>query len=365
MNDRNLKSWTSFFLLIIILVGRKANAQSTTFSYTNASELTVSGKIFPASPGWNRADTTKYSGLPQVVKRLLMHGTGMAVCFTTNSHAIAAKWCVSQAKPYPNLTAIANKGLDLYIKKNGAWQFAGVGRPDGLCNQEVLVSNLFEGEKECMLYMPIYDEVSKVEVGVTSGAMIKASLPDNRKRILVYGSSITQGASVSRPGMTYPARLSRKTNYEFLNLGLSGSAKMEPAVIDMINDIPADAYILDCIPNSSAQIVEERALKMVRSIQRANPGKPIILLNTISRETGFMDQKVGAMVAAQNRAVSLVAKQLIKERTPDFYFIDTGGFLGADHEGSTDGVHPNDLGSSRFLEKLEPLITNILKKYLK
>lgn len=360
-----MKIFYKFFVAIACLVTMEVDAQVARFSYTNASDFTVAGKIFPEIKGWRRADTSKYKGLPQVVKKLLMHGTGLAVYFTTNSNVIAAKWCVTDQKPYPNLTAIANKGLDLYIKKNDTWQFAGVGKPDGRCNEGALASNLWAGEKECLLYLPLYDEVSNVQIGVSQGASIKPSALAPKKRILVYGSSITQGASVSRPGMAYPARLSRKTGFEFLNLGLSGSAKMEPAVIDMINDVQADAYILDCIPNSSAQLIEERALNMIRSIRQAHPGKPVILLNTISREQGFIDQKVGEMVAAQNRAIAAIASDLIKQRTPDFYFIDTGGFLGSDHEGTVDGVHPNDLGSSRFLEKLEPQLTAILKKYFK
>ncbi|WP_448700666.1 SGNH/GDSL hydrolase family protein [Mucilaginibacter sp. AW1-3] len=360
-----MKALLRITIVAIALFQYGAYAQSSKPVYTKATDLTIAGDIMPTKNSYHRVDTASYPAIPAVVKRLLTHSAGKVVCFTTNSKQLWAKWCVTNSKPYPNLTAIANKGLDLYIKKDGKWQFAGVGRPDGLCNEGVLVSNMAEGEKECLLYLPIYDEVSNVEIGIDANASIRAMPSPFQKRILIYGSSIVQGASASRPGMAYPARLSRLTGLNFMNLGLSGSAKMEPAVIAMINDIQADAYVLDCIPNSSDAVVKERALNMIVAIQAAHPGKPVIMINSITREAGFIDAKVGNMVNAQNAAIDSIAHGLLKKGTKDFYFIDTKGFLGDDHEGSTDGIHPNDLGSFRFVEKLQPILENILKKYFK
>jgi lysophospholipase L1-like esterase len=354
---------TKLFLFTSCILALLPAAAQKTQHYVKATDLLLIGDLLPTANKFHRMDTAAYPALPAVVKRLLTQSAGKAVCFTTNSKNIWAKWCVSKSKPYPNLTAIANKGLDLYIKHKGQWQFAGVGKPDSLCNEALVVSTLDEGEKECLLYLPIYDEASNVEIGVDQNATVEAGTNPFHKRVAVYGSSITQGASVSRPGMAYPARLSRLTGWEFLNIGLSGSAKMEPAVIAMLNDVQADAYVLDCIPNSSDAVIRERAVNMIYAIQKAHPGKPIILLNTISREQGFLDNKVGRMVLAQNRAIDSIAKDLLQKKTKDFYFIDTAGFLGDDHEGSTDGVHPNDLGSYRFVERVKPLLVNILKKY--
>lgn len=347
----------------LVILHSHAYAQTSKPVYTKATDLTIGGELMPTQNPYQRVDTAHYPALPPVVKRLLTQSAGKVVCFSTNSKSISAKWCNSGSKPYPNLTAIANKGLDLYIKKDGKWQFAGVGRPDGQCSESVLVDNMAAGEKECLLYLPIYDAISNLEVGVDSMTTIKPMPFPFQKRIVVYGSSIVQGAAASRSGLAYPARLSRLTNWNFMNLGLSGSAKMEPAVIAMINDIQADAYVLDCIPNSSDAVVKERALNMINAIRAAHPGKPIIMVNSITREAGFIDTKVGNMVLAQNAAIDSIAYTLTKQHTKDFYYIDTKGFLGEDHEGSTDGIHPNDLGSYRFVEKIAPLITGILKKY--
>ena len=50
--------------------------------------------------------------------------------FATDSPLIKARWVTSEKNASENMTAIAQKGLDLYIKKDGEWVFAGVGRPE-------------------------------------------------------------------------------------------------------------------------------------------------------------------------------------------------------------------------------------------
>ena len=56
--------------------------------------------------------------------------------------------------------------------------------------------------------------------------------------VVVYGTSITQGANASRPGMAYTNILSRRLNVEFVNLGFSGSGRGEPEVAEVIAGIP-------------------------------------------------------------------------------------------------------------------------------
>ncbi|GAB3915482.1 SGNH/GDSL hydrolase family protein [Mucilaginibacter boryungensis] len=352
------------FIILLTAVPSHLQAQAKKQVYTNAATLYTSGKMFTTVQPFQRVDTVNYKAMPAAVKRLYTYSAGLAVCFSTNSTSITAKWCVNKPVTYPNLTPIASKGLDLYVHKNGKWQYSGVGRPDKDCSNGVLVENMDNSEKSFTLYLPIYSELSSLEIGIDSGSYIK-SRPETKKRVLVYGSSITEGASASRPGLAYPAALSRRLGFDFINAGVSGSAKMEPAVIAMLNDVKADAYILDCIPNSSDAVVKERALNMIKAIQAAHPGKPIIMLNSIVREQSFVDAKVNAMVKAQNMAIDSIAHNLLKIKTKDFYYLDTNGFLGDDHEGSTDGIHPNDLGSFRFVEKLQPLIEPILRKYLR
>ena len=238
-----------------------------------------------------------------------------------------------------------------------------MGKPADTCSAGVLVKELHQGEKEGLLYLPLYDETKSLEIGVEKSANLEA-LPDPfQKRILIYGSSIVNGAAASRPGMAYPARLSRNTGLNFLNLGLSGSAKMERQVADLIASIDADAYVLDCVPNSSAAIIKERTQYLVTKIREHHPTAPIIVMETIIREQSHWDNKMKMMVSDQNEAIAHEVQVLRQRGVKDLYLISSGDMLGSDHEGSVDGTHPNDLGFDRMIRVLQPQLTEILARY--
>lgn len=326
------------------------------YKYKRAEELTMIGKAFANKQFYHRIDTTDYPDLPTPVKSLLTHSAGLAIAFKTNSTTIAAKWQTSPRKPSANMTAIAFEGVDLYIKKDGKWQFAGVGKPANDTTETIVVQHMDNSEKECLLYLPLYDEVSNVSIGIDEAGSI-AALPDPfKKKIALYGSSIVQGASASRPGLAYPARLSRETGLNFINLGVSGNAKMEKATADMIAKIDADAFVLDCIPNSSPQEIEERTAYLIRTIRAHHPKTPIVMIQTLIREHGYFDQVVGNRTHEQNSMITQQIESLQKEIN-NLYFIKGDDLLGTDHEGTTDGTHPNDLGFDRMLQVIKPFLT--------
>ena len=209
--------------------------------------------------------------------------------------------------------------------------------------------------------MPLYDELKSLEIGVSSDAHIRKGENPFKEKIVVYGSSILQGASASRPGMAYPARLSRSSGYNFINLGLSGNGKMEKEVAEMLADIDADAFILDCIPNPSPKEITDRTVDFVMTLRQKHPDTPIIVIQTLIRETGNFNQKARENVKRQNEAIAEQVEVLRKKNVKNLYFIKEDQFLGTDHEGTVDGTHPNDLGFDRMLKKYKPAISKILK----
>ncbi|AHF14555.1 SGNH/GDSL hydrolase family protein [Niabella soli] len=330
-------------------------------SYTDALSLNLIGQVFPLKKSYHRIDTAVYADFSAGIKRLLTNGAGLAISFKTNSPRITAKWCVTNARPHNNMTPIADKGLDLYIKRNGKWEFAGVGRADAVCNEFVIVQNMDRTEKECLLYLPLYDEVRSLSVGVDSGYQLTPGEDPFPKRVVVYGSSVTQGASASRPGMAYPARLSREMGVHFLNLGLSGSGKMERNVADMLATAKADAFVLDCFANPSPEQIKERTAYLVKTIRKMHPDAPIVMIQSIIRQSGNFDSTVRRLVERQNENTLKQYEQLKKDGIQRLYLIRGEDLLGNDHEGATDGIHPNDLGFDRMLQVIRPEMIRILK----
>lgn len=359
-----MKNFTRIVLIclgLLMLPLAMSGQQKNNFTYTSAQELLLVGKATSEGEYFHRVDTAKYHSMPPKVKKLFTNSAGLAISFTTNSPLIKAKWTVPDNPQLPNLTRIAQKGLDLYIKRDGKWQFAGVGMPGGVTTERVLVDNMGTEEKECLLYLPLYDELKSLEIGVLAGSYIRKGENPFKKKIVVYGSSILQGASASRPGMAYPARLARSSGYNFINLGLSGNGKMEKEVAAMMADIDADAFILDCIPNPSPKEIEERTVDFVLTLRQKHPDTPIIIIQTLIRETGNFNRKAREQVKQQNEAIAGQVEVLRKKNVKNLYFIKENCFLGTDHEGTIDGTHPNDLGFDRILKKYKPAIGKILK----
>ncbi|RZK70179.1 MAG: hydrolase, partial [Pedobacter sp.] len=351
----------SFFPCILFLTASAQN--KTQLEYTNAETLTIIGKGIETANVYNRVDTAKYKGLPAKVAQLLTNSAGLGIRFTTNSTVISAKWCVSKSRALANMSPIAHKGVDLYIKNGDTWQFASVGKPSGVCNDEIIISRMDNSQKECLLYLPLYDVVTNVEIGIEKEATIQAAAEPFTGKVLIYGSSIVHGAGASRPGMAYPARLARQTGINFINLGLSGNARMEPEVVDMLTTIKADAYILDCVPNTNPQLIKERTAYLVNAIRKKYPEVPIIVMQSVVRESGYWDKVLGDQVKNQNINIQQEVLKLLQKDMQHLYFITSENMLGSDHEGTVDGVHPTDLGYDRMLNHIRPLLTEILSKY--
>jgi hypothetical protein len=97
----------------------------------------------------------------------------------------------------PHMPATGVSGLDLYAKDaDGKWRWLAIGRPTAQTNTATLTSNLPEGRREFMLYLPLYNGVTSVEIGVGKGRSLFKADPrpaGHDKPILFYGTSITQG----------------------------------------------------------------------------------------------------------------------------------------------------------------------------
>ncbi|WP_164108129.1 MULTISPECIES: SGNH/GDSL hydrolase family protein [Sphingobacterium] len=327
-------------------------------------KLPVYGKYFETTEQFHRVDTVKYGDMPTGVKKLYTNSAGLFVTFRSNSPQLYAKWCTTDKKVGLNLTAIANKGLDVYIRNGkGMWQYAGSKGTINSCEESLILEDLDNTDKEFLIYLPLYDETKSLEIGVQNGSSFAPLSNPFKGNIVVYGSSIVHGASASRPGMAYPAILSRRTGFNFLNFGVSGSAKMEKGVVHMLGDTNPDLFILDCVPNSSPEQVTERTSYLVSYLRDKHPNTPIIMIPSVVRELSHFNQSWGKRNTQQNDNWKAEYDKLLAKGMKSLYYLDTDRLLGDDHEATTDGTHPSDLGFMRMVAEIEPFVLDVIKKH--
>lgn len=350
--------------LILTCASFAATPKNVKYVFTEATELNLIGKILDDTPNpYHRVDTVKYKGFTKTENNQVRCATGLAVLFKTNSSTISVKTEYGYQYRAVNTMPLAYRGYDLYIKKDGKWLWAAAGAtlPEKGKDNLVLIKNMDESVKECMLYLPNYSEIYSCKIGVEEGAMIESIESPFRHRIGIFGSSYTHGVSTSRAGMSYPMQLMRKTGFQFLSIACSGNCKLQPYFADVLCDADVDAIIFDAFSNPSAKMIEERLFPFIEKIQEAHPDIPLIFQQTIYREKRNFDQEQDK----NEQAKQDMAEKLMKIATKKYknvYFIQTNA-TDKDHESSVDGVHPGDYGYTLWAESIEKQILKILKKY--
>jgi len=79
--------------------------------------------------------------------------------------------------------------------------------------------------------------------------------------------------------MAWTTILERNLERPVVNLGFSGNGRLEPALIDLMAEIDAKLYILDCLPNLNPEKDDVHQLTMaaVKKLRAKRPTIPIIL----------------------------------------------------------------------------------------
>jgi lysophospholipase L1-like esterase len=298
------------------------------------------------------------------VWKLSQDSAGLSVRFVSNATKISARWTLRRTNlALPHMPATGVSGVDLYVKDGGRWHWLAIGRPDKTPTySQTLIANLPPGEREYLLYLPLYNGVDSVELGLPPEASLsKAPTATARQKpIVFYGTSIVQGAAASRPGMAYPAILGRKLNYPIINLGFSGNGKMEPEIAKLVAELDPEIYVIDALPNLEPADVRERTEQFVKTIRATHPTTPIVLVENIIYQDGILEEIKRKKYSEKNVALRLAHGDLKKHRVRELYYVPADKLLGLDGEATVDGTHPNDLGFARMADALEPMLREIL-----
>ena len=350
-------------LIILAAITTTLSAQKPKYVFTEASDLNLIGKIIDTPNPYHRVDTVKYKGFTKGENAQVRCAAGLAVLFKTNSSTISVKPEYGYTNYATSTMGVALRGYDLYIKKDGKWLYAASKAPNdkNLEANLVLISDMPEGEKECMLYLPIYSELYSCKIGVEEGAQIKSLESPFRHRVGIFGSSFTHGISTSRPAMSYPMQLMRWTGIQFLSLGCSGNCKMQPYFADVLCDAKVDALVFDAFSNPGASMIEDRLFTFIEKIQTAHPDIPLIFQQTIYRERRNFDDATNKNESAKQKMAAKLMKEACR-KYKNVYFIQTNA-TDRLHETSVDGTHPGDYGYTLWAESIEKPLLKILKKY--
>lgn len=355
----------SFLSLALAAEAQSTGAESKLL-WLDVKELCIEGK------GWS--DTKQfYDRLPakaegvvrEPVWNLSKDSAGICVRFVTDATEIRCRWTLRKEKlAMPHMPASGVSGVDLYVRHKGGWHWLGAARPESsLTNEHRLTTGMTPQPRECLLYLPLYNGVESVEIGVPTEAKCEPppSRPAKMKPIVFYGTSIVQGGCASRPGMAYPAILGRRLDYATINLGFSGNALCEPEVAALLAEIDPAVYVLDPLPNMKPESVRERMTAFLATLREAHPKTPIVLVEHIEVGDAQVVESRRSGYSKSNAALREIFEQRVKAGDRKLFYIRGDKLLGDDGQGTVDRVHPTDLGFMRMADEMQPTLQRALR----
>jgi hypothetical protein len=304
------------------------------------------------------------------VWNLSRQSAGMCVRFVTDADAIWARWTLTNpALAMPHMPATGVSGLDLYVKTGPAnqWHWLAIGKPTAQTTTAKLVAAIpaAAAPREYLLYLPLYNGVTSVEIGIPKSAKLSKapSRPIERsKPIVFYGTSITQGGCASRPGMCHPAILGRRLDRPVINLGFSGNGTMDAEVAALLADLDPAVFVIDCLPNMDAKTVTARTAPLVDTLRKAHPATPILLVEDRTYGEAFLLESKRQHNEQNRAALRKAYDTLVAAGDKHIGYLDGESLLAKDGEDTVDGSHPTDLGfvhqADAFEAALRPLLSN-------
>ncbi len=282
--------------------------------------------------------------------------------FKTDSPYIAIRAEVAKSKPtgnlgmtamsafsiYYNNTFQAFKGPDIdeFIQAEGDWYWT-----------EGIYYARQQGVQDIDIYFPSYNSVKMLYIGVKQGATLeKADEYPNKKPVVFYGSSITQGGCACHSGNDYVSMLSRWLNFDYINLGFSGNAKAEQKMAEYIADLDMSVFVYDYDHNApKIEYLQATHAPMYEMIRKKHPNLPIIILSA-------PDFQYAAAGYAKRREIIYDTYKQAKERGDNVEFVDGEAMFGDEWEMCTvDGCHPNDLEFYKMAKAVAPVLVEKIK----
>ena len=351
------------------------DAKYCVFRSIREAPFQIYGLYHPEEEGrFHRMPTEVADPIGGSVKGQNYSSAGARVRFSTDAPYMVV-YCKNPRSVYfSNMTPMATTGVDVYL------DYPNVGgrvpysrymhsvRPPQTSGESFSSRfNFPAGKKYVTMYLPMYNTYEDMYIGLPEGATLDVGLPYvNKKPILFYGSSITQGASASRPGCAYTSIVSRRLNANIVNLGFSGGAKGEDEMIAYLAEQDMSIFVCDYDHNApNAEHLRATHEKLFLAVREKHPSIPIVLISKPDFNQFGDSGRMRTADSAARRDVIIDTYRNARQRGDKLvWYIDGEGFFSGPDEGdcTIDGTHPNDVGMLKMADTVHRVLLRILNE---
>ena len=110
---------------------------------------------------------------------------------------------------------------------------------------------------------------------------------------------------------------------------------MHKEVGDLMAELDAACYVIDCLPNMNATTVAERCVPLVKQLRKARPNTPIVLVEDRRFANSWILPAKSKFHDDNQAALQKAYKQLQAAGMKKLHYLQGDNLLGGDTEGTT------------------------------
>lgn len=228
--------------------------------------------------------------------------------------------------------------------------------------QEVVFSDLPEGEKEIEIYFPQQLALTLHAVALAGDA---ALLPAPAQPLwITHGSSITHCRGAASPAHTWPAIVARDQGWDHWNMGYGGECRFDQIVARTIRDMPADRISLCLGINTAIGSYTLRTWRpavegFLMTLRDGHPETPLLIISPILSSPRETLEEPPCTIALQTmrRELAEIVATLQAAGDRHLYLLNGLEIIGPGDEATMpDELHPDADGiklmARRFLDRM-------------